>query len=115
VSARAGPGGWLLEGCEQRPWLSHEHRNLHTHTAGALMGDALECHHPTSLGRDLSQGFYDVQEGFQSSLSPLGFRAKLRAGPDGAWAFNTIRMKHYPIPKDGPVVSEWGERTHTHR
>jgi catechol 1,2-dioxygenase len=43
---------------------------------------------------------YAVQDEHQA---PDNLRGRFRAGPDGAFAFRTVRPVDYPIPDDGPV------------
>lgn len=42
---------------------------------------------------------------FDSHQSELGFRGKFITDEEGRWSFRTLRMRHYPVPTDGPVVS----------
>jgi protocatechuate 3,4-dioxygenase beta subunit len=43
---------------------------------------------------------YAVQDDHQA---PDNLRGRFRTGPDGAFAFRTVRPVDYPIPDDGPV------------
>lgn len=45
-------------------------------------------------------GLYDIQDPGQPEFN---LRAKVRAGPDGAYEFRTMKPVSYPIPSDGPV------------
>jgi hydroxyquinol 1,2-dioxygenase len=46
-------------------------------------------------------GFYDVQ---QKGQQPEGnMRGAFRTDANGAYSFQTVKPRHYPIPNDGPV------------
>ena len=47
-----------------------------------------------------TNGLYNVQDPDQSALN---LRGRFTTGPDGAYAFRTVRPVAYPVPGDGPV------------
>lgn len=52
-------------------------------------------------------GYYDLQKtNFRKASSHLGFRAKFVTDADGKWSFKTLPVKSYPLPTDGPAVSQ---------
>jgi len=52
------------------------------------------------IWQSASNGLYDVQDPQQP---PFNLRGVFVTGPDGAYAFRTVRPVSYPIPTDGPV------------
>lgn len=64
-----------------------------------------------TAGRPLAGATVDVWQNATNRLyavqdhgqSPENLRGRFRTGPDGSFAFRTVRPVDYPIPDDGPV------------
>jgi protocatechuate 3,4-dioxygenase beta subunit len=64
-------------------------------TAGAPIGGAT-----LDVWQADAEGFYDLQ---RPDLEGMALRGTFTTGPDGRYAFETIKPSPYPIPDDGPV------------
>jgi catechol 1,2-dioxygenase len=67
-----------------------------TDTAGRPISGAL-----IDVWQTNNDGFYDVQQ--KGTQPDMNMRGVFRTDAHGAYAFRSVRPRHYPIPDDGPV------------